>query len=166
MRVLSSKEFQKLFVEEYEEYTRLYEIVKNKQEAIINNDIQELAEILKEEQAIIEKIEEMEEAREKILNQLALEKDIDSKETITFTELMELMPAERVELEQIKEKFLQLLDKLQELNQENRELIEHSLKITESSLEFIREATGRTNLYNYKNDETNVQTDHIIDKRV
>lgn len=102
---MSSKEFQKLFVEEYEEYTRLYEIVKNKQEAIINNDIQELAEILKEEQAIIEKIEEMEEAREKILNQLALEKDIDSKETITFTELMELMPAERVELEQIKEKF-------------------------------------------------------------
>lgn len=61
---------------------------------------------------------------------------------------------------------MQLLDKLQELNQENRELIEHSLKITESSLEFIREATGRTNLYNYKNDETNVQTDHIIDKRV
>ena len=59
-----------------------------------------------------------------------------------------------------------MLDKLQEINNENRDLIEDSLKITEASLEFIREATGRTNLYSNRNDETGVQTDHIIDKRV
>lgn len=163
---MSSKEFQKLFVEEYEEYTRLYEIVKNKQEAIINNDIQELAEILKEEQAIIEKIEELEAARQEILNKLAQKEGRESNKPLSFSELMELVPGERDELVQLKDNFLQLLDKLQEINQENRELIEHSLKITETSLEFIREATGRVNLYSSRNDESSVQTEHIVDKRI
>lgn len=163
---MSYNEFRKLFQKEYEEYSLLYEIVKNKQKAIIRNDIQQLTEILSEEQAIIGKIEEMEGTRQEILNKLAKEKKRESRKPISFTELMELMPTERIELEHLKDKFLQLLDKLQEINKENRELIEHSLKITESSLEFIREATGRSNLYNNRKDDKTVQTDHIIDKRI
>ncbi|HOA41198.1 MAG TPA: flagellar protein FlgN [Halanaerobiales bacterium] len=163
---MTYKDFKEIFVKEYEEYTLLYEIVKRKQEAIINNDIEQLADILREEQSVIENIEELEEARQAVLNKLAEEKKEERDKPLSFAGLMELVPAEKEELEQLRDQFLQLLDKLQEINNENRDLIEDSLKITEASLEFIREATGRTNLYSNRNDETGVQTDHIIDKRV
>lgn len=163
---MAYKDFKEVFIKEYEEYTLLYDTVKAKQKAIIDNDIQLLADILRQEQAIIEKIEELEAARQEILNKLAQKEGRESNKPLSFSELMELVPGERDELVQLKDNFLQLLDKLQEINQENRELIEHSLKITETSLEFIREATGRVNLYSSRNDESSVQTEHIVDKRI
>ena len=100
---MAYKDFKEVFVKEYEEYTLLYETVKAKQEAIINNDIEQLADILREEQSIIENIEELEEARQAVLNKLAEERKEERDKPLSFAGLMELVPAEKEELVQLKD---------------------------------------------------------------
>lgn len=157
-------EFKPLFKKEYEQYCLLFEKAQAKQEAIIGNNIDMLAEIIAQEQGIIEKIDELEEKRHIFLHEHVSDKETD-KDEISFDKLLEYMPEERKEMIELKQDFLGVLEKIQNINEENKKLIEDSLKITDNSLQVIRQALSKGNVYT-KKDNSNDQTKHIIDEKI
>ncbi|WP_230868594.1 flagellar protein FlgN [Iocasia frigidifontis] len=159
-------EFKEIFKKEYEQYCILLDKAQSKQQAIMENDIDELAEIVSYEQEIIELIEELESKRHSFLNDFAAEKKAADTE-FSFAELMAFMPEEREGMQELKADFLTVLDQLQQINEENKQLIEDSLKISEYSLELIRQAVGKENVYSKKDKSDSLrQTNHIINKKI
>ncbi|MTI59257.1 MAG: flagellar protein FlgN [Firmicutes bacterium] len=166
MRILPLSKFKEIFKKEYEQYCILLDKAQSKQQAIMENDIDKLAEIVSDEQEIIELIEELESKRHSFLNDFAAEEKTAGM-GFSFVELMAFMPEEKEEMQELKDDFLAVLDQLQQINEENKQLIEDSLKITEYSLQVIRQAVGRENVYS-KNDNSDSfkQTNHIVNKKI
>lgn len=164
---MTLSEFKEIFKKEYEQYCVLLDKAQIKQQAIMENDIDKLAEIVSDEQGIIKLIEELESKRHSFLDEFALEEKTVGT-GFSFAELMDYMPEEREKMQELKADLLTVLDKLQHINEENKLLIEDSLKITEYSLQVIRQAVGRESVYNSKKDNSNSlkQTNHLINKKI
>lgn len=159
-------EFKEIFKREYEQYCILLEKAQIKQQAIMENDIEKLAEIVSDEQEIIGLIEELEAKRHSFLKDFAVEEE-PTGGNLSFAELMDLIPEERKEMQELKSDFLNVLNDIQEINEENKLLIEDSLKITEYSLQAIKQAMGRENVYSKKDNSRSIeQTNHIINKKI
>lgn len=158
------KKFKIFFRKEYEQYCLLFEKAEAKQKAILENDIDKLAELVGEEQTLLNEIDELEEERHKLLSELVPERE-SSEDIISFNELLDFMPEERKEMKELKADFLLILEKIQKVNEENRVLIEDSLKLTDYSLQVIRQTVDKGSMYN-KTDDSDDQGEHIIDEKI
>ncbi len=161
------KKFIKLFKREYEEYKNLQETARKKQNTIIENDIEKLSSILSDEQNLLNDIEQLEKDRIDLLQKIADENNIDTNdEQISFNELVDLFSdGEKKELRNIKDNLVSVLSELEEINEENRQLIEDSLMINAQNFEMIRNAVKKDNTYS-KPGKKSEDGDHYIDRKV
>ena len=161
------KKFIKLFKKEYQEYKNLQKAANHKQEAIVENDIDELSSILSDEQNLLSDIKQLEKDRIDLLQKIAKENNIETNDKqISFNELVELFSdEEKKELRSIKDKLISILSELEEINEANRKLIEDSLIINAQNFEMIRNAVKKDNTYS-KPGKNNEDGDHYIDRKV
>ncbi|ACL70464.1 hypothetical protein Hore_17150 [Halothermothrix orenii H 168] len=156
--------FLNLFKKEYELYCQLQDMAERKQEAIVDNNVEKLTEIMHNEQELIDKISDMEEKRRELLAEIAHKQGFEG-DKISFQQLFTLFPEEdKAELKELKEDFLEVLSDLQTTNESNRQLIEDSLKINNFTLQLIRQAAGKNVTYK-KPGKKDEGSDHIIDRR-
>ncbi|SJZ44301.1 flagellar protein FlgN [Selenihalanaerobacter shriftii] len=157
---------------EYEIYQQLYQLSEEKQAIIIDNRVDDLLSIIEDEQAEIEKINQLEEERVETLQEIADRYSLSDGE-LSFAKLTELISGPNVsELKNTRGKILDLLEDLRNINDTNANLIEESLKLNDYTLQLLTESNiGKTKTYqkpgklNSSNQQNNQQQQRIIDQK-
>lgn len=123
----------------YEVHQEMLGISKHKQEAIVNNDVEKLIEVMNQESRCVKQIEQLEGEREKACQDFLLEKGIKSQLQLTVTELTRLAfdPVDKKALQDAQAKLSSTLNELKRLNELNQKLIEQSLVFIDYSLELL-----------------------------
>lgn len=153
---------------EKELYIELTELAQEKQDAIVNNEVEELAECLKKEDSLILEIEEAGRERRNVVIALCNELDINDKE-LSFTQLREFINEDaRKYLDHLKQNLLEVLDRLHQINETNKLLIEQSLSINEYTLGLLTQVRNAQPTYtkegsDYRPSEKNIR---LIDKKI
>ncbi|MBM7623029.1 flagellar protein FlgN [Sporohalobacter salinus] len=155
---------------EYQIYQELYQLSEEKQEIIIDNQVDDLLEIIEEEQEEIKKIDKLEGKRIDVLEKIAAKNSLQ-KDELSFDKLMELInDPEKSKLEEIRTEILDLLEEIQETNKTNADLIRESLQLTDYTLQLLTDSDiGKTNTYKKPGDkkqDDNDQPRRIIDQKV
>lgn len=120
-------------------HIQMIELGERKKQAVIKNDINSLIAVMNKESKLAKHIEIEEEKREEIVHAFLLERGIKSKLRLNVLELSRLVfdPEEKQELLEARFKLSATLEKLQQLNDLNKQLIEQAMDYVEFSLEML-----------------------------
>lgn len=116
----------------------MIEIANHKKEVLISGDIDELSKIINQEASWVKKLSKLEEERIAAVKQLLKEKKI-SNDNITITELINVLesPTEKKQLNELNLKLTDSIERIQQLNDLNTELIKQSLNFIENTINTI-----------------------------
>lgn len=125
---------------EYEVYQQLIPIAEEKTQVIVRNDLNSLQEITGKEQLAIDKINSLEHKRENIMADI---KTVINRKSanITLTALIGLMekqPREQKALSIIHDNLKSTVQRLVNINNRNKSLIDQSLEMIEFNMNFIQ----------------------------
>lgn len=145
---------------EMEMYKDLLELSYKKTDIIIAGKVKELDEITKVESSLLTKLMEMEDKREALLS------GFESESRITATELCRILPQDEVKtLEDLQNKFSEILKDLEYRNKLNASLIEQSLEYINYSIGIISNALEQDDgIYGDKGSKKHYSS--LIDKKV
>lgn len=120
-----------------------------KKEAIMNNEVDTLIQIMNHESRIIKQIASLEDQRISDCHVFLQEKGIKSMLNLTITELSRLVfePDEKASLLQVQAALSQTLQELKTLNDLNQQLIEQSLAFVNYSLDLIGAPSDEEPIY-------------------
>lgn len=159
-------ELVEVLTNEYQLYLEMMELADKKKVALIKNKIDELIDFVKREEEIVDKVKELEEKRnEIILNICEMKKE--KAEDISFQELIKLIsePEQKVLLD-IREKLLDIIDRLQEQNEQNKVLITEAIKLNNVSINMFLEALEPENaIYDMKQKAVKNKTRRLLDRK-
>jgi len=159
-------ELVEVLTNEYQLYLEMMELADKKKVALIKNKIDELIDFVKREEEIVDKVKELEEKRnEIILNICEMKKE--KAEDISFQELIKLIPEpEQKVLLDIREKLLDIIDRLQEQNEQNKVLITEAIKLNNVSINMFLEALEPENaIYDMKQKAVKNKTRRLLDRK-
>lgn len=121
-------------------YVALLPIAEEKTKAIVANDLERLQEITDREQEAVGRVNALERKRNEVINNMGIVLGRKPQE-LTLTELIrvtEKQPKDRAALSELKEKLGDAVKKLEELNERNRVLIQHSLEMIEFNMNLVQ----------------------------
>lgn len=152
---------------EYELYRELNSLAGDKKKVIIDNDIEELGQLLEKDKQLINSLEELETKRNELINQFKEQNNIESKE-IKFKQLVDKVSSPWHEkLLSIRKKLVEIIDELHRQNQQNKTLVEQSLKYNNFSVDMIMKFLEPDNgTYNVnEKSRKKGRTKHLIDRK-
>ena len=116
---------------EKEIYEKLIPISERKTVVLIREDLQELQKVTDEEQQLLDAAYAADKKREKIIENIGIVLNRDPKELdlTTLARLMARQPAEKKQLSELHDSLKLVMDRLVNVNQKNKELIENSLEM-------------------------------------
>lgn len=125
---------------EYEVYQQLIPIAEAKTQVIVKNDLSSLQEITAREQEAVDTISAYERRREAVMEDIKTvinrkNANLSLKDLIL---LMEKQPKEQRALSIIHDKLKGCIDRLVEVNNRNKALIQQSLEMIEFNMNFIQ----------------------------
>lgn len=125
---------------EHEVYQQLIPIVEAKTQVIVKNDLSSLQEITAKEQEAVDLINAFERKREAVMEDIKTvinrkNTDLSLKDLI---KLMDKQPKEQRALSIIHDKLKVCIDRLVEVNNRNKALIQQSLEMIEFNMNFIQ----------------------------
>lgn len=125
---------------EKEIYEKLIPISERKTVVLIREDLQELQKVTDEEQQLLDAAYAADKKREKIIENIGIVLNRDPKELdlTTLARLMARQPAEKKQLSELHDSLKLVMDRLVNVNQKNKELIENSLEMIEFNMNFIQ----------------------------
>ncbi len=153
--------------EEYDLYNKLVQLAAEKKETIIDNKIEELSELVQREDGIIDEIKEFETSRGEKITELCEVYGISADE-VSFNQLLEYVTGSvREDLIDIREKLLEVIDNLNNMNEQNRLLIDEAIKLNQFSFNMIIKALEPANqTYDGKSDRSEKKvSSHLVDRR-
>lgn len=133
----------------------LLELSTKKTEIIKANDMEQLTEILKTEQAHVAAIETLEQQRQMQVIEYFQAKGIAGSDKPTVTQLIEVATAEeKPELAAIRDRLLAVVDDLKKVNTLNQKLVMQSLQFVNFSLDLLQpNRAAQLNTFNYSGAE-------------
>lgn len=160
------EELYNILSEEYELYQKLNKTASEKNEAIVENEIDDLAEVVENEDEFLKKIEELEEKRTKIIVDLAEKYDL--KDDFQYSNLINNFPEDwQDKFSEIRKKLLEVIDEIHEKNEENTMLLDEAIKLNNFSLNMLSKAVSPENGTYNKNQtsQKGKQNYNIIDRQ-
>lgn len=132
-------------------YEDLYKVSDTKTQAIVKGDIENLQKITENEQNVIEKVLVLEKRRENIVNNIAvvLNQRTKAMTIADIVRVMENQPEFQKPLSKLHHRLRTIVMKLQQVNGQNRELLENSLEMTEFSINILQTAGQAPETANY-----------------
>ncbi|MFP4662670.1 MAG: flagellar protein FlgN [Halanaerobiales bacterium] len=160
------KELAEVLNKEYKEYLKLNDLAQSKKDTIVNNDVEQLGELIKDDSEIISKINELEKERSRIIGEICRNNNLAS-EDINFTQLINVIPEPwKDELCKVRNQLLEVIDELHTQNEQNKYLVTEALKLNNASLNiFINALQPENKTYNMKQKKLDSKSSHIIDRR-
>ena len=134
-----------------EKETGLYELLlialKNEKKAVVDSRLDKLNEASKEKENLLLKIRILEEQRSTNLMNLA-EKLGQSPQDLTLTRLSQLLDEPySTQMEGFCSKFSALMQSIEEINKNNKALIQHSLELVRGSLTLLNDLVPSSPVY-------------------
>lgn len=125
---------------EYEVYKQLIPISEEKTQVIVKNDLSSLQEITSKEQLAVDRISALEHKRDLVMSNI---KTVINRKSGEFTlrtliELMENQPIEKKALSIIHDNLKGTIQRLADINNRNKSLIQQSLEMIEFNMNFIQ----------------------------
>ena len=137
---------------EHKIYEEMIPISEKKTLVIVENDITSLQSITEKEQEIIGRINALEKKRQEIMSNIKIVlgdkgKDLNLRRLV---QLLEKQPKEQKILSQLPDKLVETTERLVEVNNKNKSLIEQSLEMLEFNMNFVQSANmaQMNNTYN------------------
>ncbi|NLM96929.1 MAG: flagellar protein FlgN [Halanaerobiaceae bacterium] len=159
-------ELLEVLTKEYELYCEMKELADKKKDALIENSINELVDHVKNEEDIIEKVRELEGRRNEIIINICDSKNVKA-EDISFQELIKLIPdSEQEKMLDIREKLLDVIDRLQEQNEQNKLLVTEAINLNNVTINMFLEALEPENaIYDMKQKAVKNKTRRLLDRK-
>lgn len=127
-----------------EEENRLYEelipVAESKTRIIIKNDLESLQKITEKEQDFVDEISSLEHKREKIVSNVGVVLSRNPKE-LTLKEIILILkkqPQEQQQLSRLRDSLIRSINRLSQINSQNKALIDESLEIIEFNMNLIQ----------------------------
>lgn len=157
------QELIKILEEQKRIYSCLMDLSGQKQQHLIKGNLDALNEVTKQEEMLIFQLGKLEEKRESCFGRLAEVGRFDRNCTLKEI-LPQLSQNSREKLEQIQEDFSALIHELGQLNQENTDLIQQSLRFVNFTVETLNQQSKP--LYNAEKEVKVEQLNNLLDKKV
>lgn len=132
-------------------YEDLYSVSDTKTQAIVKGDIESLQKITENEQEVIEKVLALEKRRQGIVDNIAVVLNQRSK-SLTIADVVRIMenqPEFQKPLSVLHHRLRTVVIKLQQVNAQNRELLENALEMTEFNINVLQTAGQAPETANY-----------------
>ena len=145
---------------EEKEYQDLILLSREKTPVLVKGDLEKLQKITDAEQFVIGKINKLEKRRTEVVTDIALVLG-KNKDTLKVTEIAELLnsqPEEQKRLLEIYDKLKDTLNKIQTVNDLNRELVNESLDFIKYNLDLFKSAYQEPVTGNYTKEASNAST--------
>ena len=137
--------------QENAEYEILLELSRKKTPVIVQGDIVRLQEITDEEQNIIDRIHRLEPQREEHIHDIAnvINKDVGQLKLENLIQMFANNPREQKALSEIHDKLHDTLALMQNVNAQNRELLNGALEMVEFDLNLLQSFKRAPETANY-----------------
>jgi len=141
----------------------LLELAYKKTELVKIGNMEELNQMLKDEQAHIAAIEQLEQQRQNLVTEYLREKGIAHSDSPTVADVIEVAkkPEEKEKLEAIRNQLILVIDDLRKQNDLNQKLVFQSLQFVNITLDLLR---PRPEQINYSGNEVR-GTQQITNKK-
>ncbi len=156
----------KILEQEYELYHELYKLASSKKEAIIENNVQELNNLIEKDEKVINSFNQLESERNQLLDDLKDNYNLET-ENLNYSRLIkELSDPWKEKMTQIRNKLLDVIDKLNQQNEQNKVLLKEAIKLNNFSYKMIAQILEPDNK-TYKKDkkDKDERINHIIDRK-
>ncbi len=140
-------------------YRQLIPVEEEKTRAIIANDLESLQAITDQEHDLVDRTSAQEHRREQIAIDIATVLGMDPK-TITLeqiTEALKNQPEDRKKLQTIHDRLKRTVERLQELNEKNKVLLEEAMEMVEYNMNVIRSTRMSSGSSNYSSNASEVE---------
>jgi len=150
---------------EQEIYDAVIKLSKDKQDAIVQNNIARLEDVIKKEKTYAISLAKLEEIRERVINQLL--KYYDLRDINAISDLYVFMSDKEVrEIDGIRKKLVNTVNILSQKNEMNRRLIEQSLDQIEFDLNLITTVGDGSVNYEGTASDQEVERRSIFDRKI
>lgn len=144
--------------EEEKVYRALIPIEEEKTRAVIANDLESLQSITDRERELVDRSSALEGKREQVALDIATVLG-RNPQTITISEIVDVLknqPKDQKKLQDIHDRLRRTVMRLQEINNQNRDLIENSMEMIEYNMNVIRSTRMSSGSSNYSSDASEV----------
>lgn len=132
-------------------YAGLLELSKQKTPFIVEGDLENINRITDEEQVWLSKLASLEKKRTEVMKDIAcvLNKDVATLKITNLVEMLSARPQEAALLAAARDSLAKLVRELQLVNERNKELIDHSLRLVEFDLTLLQSMKAAPTTANY-----------------
>ena len=132
-------------------YAGLLELSKQKTPFIVEGDLENINRITDEEQIWLSKLASLEKKRTEVMKDIAcvLNKDVATLKITNLVEMLSARPQEAALLAAARDSLAKVVRELQLVNERNKELIDHSLRLVEFDLTLLQSMKAAPTTANY-----------------
>lgn len=134
------EELATILEEELQIYEELLPIVTEKTRVIIKNNLKSLQKITEQEQMVVNEVTALEKKRSEVIVNIAIVMNRKPEE-LTLTEIIKMLenqPEEQRRLSEIHEHLKRTIQRLMNINHQNKSLMEQSLEMIEFNMNLIQ----------------------------
>lgn len=133
------------------EYEALLGLSMKKTPIIVKGDLQALQQITDEEQAVVTKINHLENQRTEVMKDIAnvTNKDVNNLKLVNLIQMLESRPAESQKLAAVHDKLKAVVGNMKRVNEQNGELIAHSLEMVAFDMNLLQAMKTAPETANY-----------------
>lgn len=134
------EELASILEEEQRIYEELLPIVTEKTKVIINNNLESLQKITEQEQMVVNKVTVLEKKRSEVIVNIAIvmNRNPDELTLAEIVKMLENQPEEQRRLSRIHERLKRTIQRLVNINYQNKSLMEQSLEMIEFNMNLIQ----------------------------
>ena len=121
-------------------YAEIIPVAEKKTRIIVNNDLQSLNSITKEEQALIGRISKLEKKRQEVIRNIGIVMNKKESELnfITIIDLLKGQEKEQEELRKLHDRLKRTIDALKLINERNQMLIKQSIEMIDFDINLMQ----------------------------
>lgn len=136
---------------ESSEYEVLLGLSTQKTPIIIRGDLEALQQITDEEQLVVSRIHHLEQKRIDVTKDIAnvINKDVETLKLKNLIQMLEGRPQEQQKLQAVHNKLQDVVYKMQAVNNQNKELINHALELVEFDMNLLQAMKAAPETANY-----------------
>lgn len=137
--------------QETSEYELLLGLSMKKTPIIVAGDLQALQQITDEEQNVVSRINHLDTKRDEVTKDIAnvMNKDVKTLKLVDLIQMLASRPQESGKLAEVHDKLKTVVRNMQRVNDQNRELIAHSLEMVEFDMNLLQAMKTAPETANY-----------------
>lgn len=136
---------------ESSEYEELLGLSMKKTPIIVAGDLSALQQITDEEQNVVSRINHLDSQRAEVIKDIAnvMNKDVKTLKLVDLIKMLESRPQESRKLAEVHDKLKTVVQNMKRVNEQNRELIAHSLELVEFDMNLLQAMKTAPETANY-----------------